>query len=132
VGEPRIAVDDYTGGVIVGLVIGEGSFTGDESHASLVVAMHVRHTELLEWLQQQIPGSELYGPYHHDGRDSMRWRVRGRPLQRFMTTFEKDIADLCPHVAGRIARMWDRYGPTLHLAGARAFPDALRRDRRHD
>lgn len=103
----------YERGVVVGLIIGEGSFTGDARKASLAISMHVRHRELLEWLADRVPASRLYGPYHHSGRHFMRWMLRGRGLADFVDEIEPDIQALCPHVASRIAEMRNRYGLTM-------------------
>lgn len=113
-----MALTGYDRGVVVGLVIGEGSFTGDGRKASLAISMHVRHRDLLEWLTEQVDGSRLYGPYHHSGRHFMRWMLRGPALAAFVDEIEPDVRGLDTHVASRIADMRERYGPRLrHTAG---------------
>lgn len=102
-------------GVIVGLVIGEASFTGDGKQAQLAVAMHVRHERLLTWLAESVPGSRLYGPYHHASRHFYRWMARGPALAAFLEDYEEDIRALDDHVAGRIDEMRERYGPGLRI-----------------
>jgi hypothetical protein len=102
-------LSDFDRGVIVGLVLGEGSFSGDGRAPSLTIGMHVRHRELLEWVRDRLPGAMLYGPYHHAGRDFFRLLVRGPALRHVLARFDDDISRLCPHVAGRIERMRERY-----------------------
>lgn len=102
-------------GVIVGLVIGEASFTGDGKQAQLAIAMHVRHERLLTWLASVVDGSRLYGPYHHSNRHFYRWMARGPALAAFLDEYEDDIRAIDDHVAGRIDEMKERYGPTLRV-----------------
>ena len=111
--ETRETLSDYERGVIVGLIIGEGSFTGDGRRPQLAIGMHVRHEHLLRWLVEKVPGSRLYGPYHHGGRDFMRWMLRGRALRAFLPTIEGEIAALCPYVAERLALVKRRYPTEL-------------------
>ena len=47
--------DPFDRGLIVGLVIGEGSFTGDGKQAQLAISMNVRHERLLEYLRDAVP-----------------------------------------------------------------------------
>ena len=67
-------------GMIVGLLIGEGSFGGDGRKPQITLRMHVRHESLLRWLEERVAGSRLYGPYHHGDRDYFQWMVRGPAL----------------------------------------------------
>lgn len=107
--------DPFDRGLIVGLVIGEGSFTGDGKQAQLAISMNVRHERLLEYLRNVVPGSKLYGPYHHSGRHFYRWMARGPALAAFLTEYEDDIRRVDDHVASRIDEMQARYGPNLKL-----------------
>ena len=66
--EPSERLDDYSLGVLIGVLIGEGHFGGDGVRAQVTVRMHVRHERLFRWLERVVPGSRLYGPYDHGGR----------------------------------------------------------------
>jgi hypothetical protein len=46
--------------------------------------MHVRHEELFTWLERSLPGSRLYGPYSHGGRNYFQWMSRGNHLREVM------------------------------------------------
>jgi hypothetical protein len=109
------ALDPLDRGIVVGLVVGEASFTGDGKQAQLAISMHVRHERLLQWLADVVPGSRLYGPYHHSNRHFYRWMVRGTALADFLAEYEDDIRRVDDHVASRIDEMRDRYGTALRL-----------------
>ncbi len=100
---------DYERGVVTGLFIGEASFTGDGREPAVAVKMHVRHTELLQWLAGQMPGSRLYGPYAHEGKDFMGWMARGHCLRTVVMPQLQGVWRLCPHVGARIERMEQMY-----------------------
>lgn len=102
-------------GLVVGLVVGEGSFTGDGKQAQLAISMNVRHEQLLRLLAELVPGSKLYGPYHHASRHFYRWMVRGPALADFLSEYEEDLRRVDRHVAGRIDEMQERYGPQLRI-----------------
>jgi len=100
---------------VVGIIVGEGSFTGDGKQAQLAVSMHVRHERLLRLLADLVPGSKLYGPYHHSSRHFYRWMARGPALAAFLDEYEDDLRRTDDHVAGRIDEMRERYGPGLRI-----------------
>ena len=43
-------------GVVVGVLIGEGSFGGDGKQPQITLRMHVRHEALFRWLIERSPG----------------------------------------------------------------------------
>jgi hypothetical protein len=96
---------DYERGMVTGLFIGEASFTSDGHGPLIAVRMHVRRTQLLEWLHGTFPRSRLYGPYHHDGRHAMVWLARGKCLVEDVMPQLSGVERLCPHVADRMERM---------------------------
>jgi hypothetical protein len=67
--------------LLVGLLVGEGSFGGDGRAPQVTLRMHIRHEALFEWLVETFPGSKLYGPYHHGGRSYYQWMARGEYLR---------------------------------------------------
>jgi hypothetical protein len=68
-------------GFFLGLLVGEGSFGGDGRQPQITLRMHVRHADLFARLTELVPGSRLYGPYHHGGRHYHQWMVRGPALR---------------------------------------------------
>jgi hypothetical protein len=72
-----VELSAYDRGVLVGLLIGEGSFGGDGKRPQVVLRMHTRHEALFHWLMERFPRAKLYGPYHHDGRSYYQWMARG-------------------------------------------------------
>jgi hypothetical protein len=104
-------LSDFERGVVVGLLVGEGSFGGDGKQPQVTLRMHVRHQALFQWLVARFPDSRLYGPYHHGGRSYYQWMARGRVLVRdLLPLLERELnAGLDGHAAGRFATMCERY-----------------------
>jgi hypothetical protein len=98
-------------GVIVGLLIGEGSFGGDGRQPQVTLRMHVRHEALFHWLLERLPDSRLYGPYHHGGRSYYQWMARGTVLVRdLLPLLEAEVGPgLDGHAAARLDAMRVRY-----------------------
>ncbi len=97
--------------MVVGLLIGEGSFGGDGKQPQVTLRMHVRHESLFRWLVERFPDSRLYGPYHHGGRSYFQWMARGRVLVRdLLPLLESELHDqLDDHAAARLTSMTKRY-----------------------
>jgi hypothetical protein len=115
-------LSDFDRGVIVGLLIGEGSFGGDGKQPQVTLRMHVRHEALFRWLVDRFPQSKLYGPYHHGGRSYFQWMARGRTLVHdLLPLLEKELhRGLDGHAAGRLQTMVDRYGAFIERERSRA------------
>lgn len=92
-------VTEFEEGVLVGLLIGEGSFGGDGRQPQVTLRMHARHAALFRWMERTFPGSRLYGPYHHGGRHYYQWMARG--------PFLRDV--LLPLLERRLSRELDDY-----------------------
>ena len=75
-------LSDFDRGVVVGLLVGEGSFGGDGKQPQITLRMHTRHEALFRWLIERFPATRLYGPYHHGGRSYYQWMARGTVLVR--------------------------------------------------
>lgn len=105
----QAGLSDFERGVVTGLIIGEGSFTGDRKDAELVIKMHVRHEALLRWLHRLFPRTRLYGPYNHAGRRYFMWIARGRALVEDVLPELIAINELDDHVAARMKAMIRRY-----------------------
>src|SRR5438309_11986496 len=98
-------------GILVGVLIGEGSFGGDGKQPQVTVRMHVRREALARWLADRVPDSRVYGPYHHGGRSYVQWMARGRALVNgLLPLLEGEISpQLDAHAATRLAAMTERY-----------------------
>jgi hypothetical protein len=104
-------LSDFDRGMIVGLLIGEGSFGGDGKQPQVTLRMHVRHESLFHWLVERVPDSRLYGPYHHGGRSYYQWMARGRVLVRdLLPLLEAELATGPDgYAAERFEQMRERY-----------------------
>jgi hypothetical protein len=104
-------LSDFERGVVIGLLIGEGSFGGDGKQPQITLRMHVRHEKLLRWLSERFPRSRLYGPYHHGGRSYFQWMARGVVLVEDVLPVLQPILDggIDSHAASRLSEMIDRY-----------------------
>jgi hypothetical protein len=105
-------IDPFEEGFLVGILVGEGHFGGDGKQAQVTLRMHVRHERLFNWLQEKIPGSKVYGPYHHGGRHYYQWMARGRVLrEELLPILLRRLPMLDEHVQDRINSMISRYLP---------------------
>ncbi|MGA2469617.1 MAG: hypothetical protein ABSG64_02870 [Solirubrobacteraceae bacterium] len=102
-------------GVIVGILIGEGSFGGDGKQPQVTLRMHVRHETLFRWLVARIPRSRLYGPYGHGGRSYYQWMARGVVLvEDVLPLLERHLSsELDDYAAGRLGDMRQRYAEQI-------------------
>ena len=112
-----VELSDFDRGLLIGLLVGEGSFGGDGKQPQVTLRMHVRHEAVFMWLTERFPRSRLYGPYHHGGRHYYQWMARGEALVEDLLPFlvpdeigvfdghaAQRIADMCNGYAGYIAR----------------------------
>lgn len=101
----------FTSGLLLGLLMGEGSFGGDGKQAHVTLRMHVRHEPLFRWLALTIPGGKLYGPYHHGGRHYYQWMARGEVLKNVLIPLLDSLpfSKLDPHSYARYQKMKDQY-----------------------
>ncbi len=106
-----LALSDFDRGVIVGLLVGEGSFGGDGKQPQVTLRMHTRHEALFHWLVARMPDSRLYGPYHHGGRSYYQWMARGQTLVRdLLPLLENTLTpEIDGHAAERFRLMCERY-----------------------
>lgn len=97
-------------GILLGILIGEGHFGGDGRQAHITVRMHSRNRPLFEWLLQVVPGSRLYGPYRHSGRDYCQWMVRGPALRELLTVLDRlPLKEISPQTYARYRQMKENY-----------------------
>jgi hypothetical protein len=104
-------LSEFERGVVVGLLVGEGSFGGDGKQPQVTLRMHTRHEALFQWLMQRFPDTRLYGPYNHGGRSYFQWMARGTALVRdILPLLERELTgDLDGHAAARLDAMRERY-----------------------
>lgn len=76
-----LAMDEFGLGYAMGIIVGEGSFTGDRLQPSLEVKLHRRDIEPLEHLQRTL-GGRIYGPYARGSRNHYSYMLRGRDLRQ--------------------------------------------------
>lgn len=107
-------------GLLVGILIGEGSFGGDGKQPQITLRMHVRHEVLFRWLVERFPRTRLYGPYGHGGRSYYQWMARGVALiEDVLPIFDQvDLESLDAHAASRLAEMRSRYAAYIERARA--------------
>jgi hypothetical protein len=119
-GPPQLS--EFDRGVVVGLLIGEGSFGGDGKQPQITMRMHVRHEALFTWLIERFPSTRLYGPYHHGGRSYYQWMARGTALVRDVLPVL--LAGLTPdvdgHACARMQEMIERYAGYIERERRRA------------
>jgi hypothetical protein len=116
------ALSDFDRGVVVGLLIGEGSFGGDGKQPQVTLRMHTRHEAVFNWLLDRFPDSRLYGPYHHGGRSYFQWMARGRTLVRdVLPMLEEELhGGLDGYAAERLEQMLERYAGYIERERARS------------
>jgi hypothetical protein len=105
------ALSAFERGVVVGVLIGEGSFGGDGKQPQVTLRMHVRHEVLFRWLIARFPRSRLYGPYGHGGRSYYQWMARGDALVEDVLPVldAAGLGELDGYAASRLAEMRERY-----------------------
>jgi hypothetical protein len=110
-----VDLPDFERGVLLGVLVGQGSFGGDGKQPQVLLRMHVRHEALLRRLEEWVPGSRLYGPYDHGGRRYFQWVVRGAPLaEQLIPLLDAELTpDLDAHAHQRYRTMRDRYADVL-------------------
>jgi hypothetical protein len=120
----RPVPDDFSLGLLAGLLIGEGHFGGDGHQPHVTLRMHVRHEAIFRWLERTFPGGKLYGPYHHGGRHYYQWMARGAYLRDFLMPLLESLLspDIDEHSFNRFCRMRDSY--TSRLARSRRTSSA--------
>ena len=114
-----VSEDQFSLGVLLGVLVGEGSFGGDGRQPSITVRMHTRHEALFRRLVEIVPGSRLYGPYHHSGRSYFQWLVRGPALRALVPILDRHLTPAVDeHAYERYVRMKNAYRIALRLGAA--------------
>ncbi|TMK39177.1 MAG: hypothetical protein E6G56_12460 [Actinobacteria bacterium] len=120
--EPSPPLTELERGILVGVLIGEGSFGGDGRQPQVTLRMHVRHEALFRWLTERFPRSRLYGPYGHGGRSYYQWMARGPALVHDLLPVIEEVLDerLDAHAAARLEAMKARYADYIERVRSRA------------
>jgi hypothetical protein len=107
--EPQLT--PFERGLLVGVLIGEGSFGGDGKQPQVTVRMHTRHEALFQFLMRLFPRTKLYGPYHHGDRSYYQWMARGPALVHdVLPVLEESLRpEFDGHAAERYAAMTTKY-----------------------
>jgi hypothetical protein len=121
----RVSLDEFDCGVVIGVLIGEGTFGGDGRQPHITLRMHVRHEPLFRWLVDRFPRTRLYGPYTHGGRSYFQWMARGPALVHdVLPILEQRLRhDLDSHAAGRLEAMCERYASYIERERRRGSRD---------
>lgn len=113
---------EFEQGLVIGVLIGEGSFGGDGKQPQVTVRMHTRHQALFELLMRLFPRTKLYGPYHHGDRSYYQWMARGQALVEDVLPMleQSNLADYDGHAAARFDEMTKKYADYIARVRARA------------
>jgi hypothetical protein len=105
-------LSDFEKGLILGVLIGDGHFGGDGQQPQITLKMHVRHEQLLQWINDRIRWSRLYGPYHHDGRHYLQLMIRGPALRSELAPllYALPWSQIDDHSYARFVAMLEKYG----------------------
>ena len=81
----------WTRTALIGLIVGEGSFTHHDKMPVISLRLHEDDPQPLLALQREF-GGELHGPYSYRGADgttrrSRQWYLRGRALEERLSDF---------------------------------------------
>ena len=113
------SVNSFELGYAMGLIVGEGSFTGDRQQPSLELKAHRRDIEPLEHLQRVL-GGRIFGPYDHGGRNLYAYMLRGRELKDAVPVLHEHLPDSWKRVQfdawrTKYATFFDRPQPSREL-----------------
>jgi hypothetical protein len=100
---------DFERGLVVGLLMGEGSFGGDGKQPQITLKLHVRRERVLRRLVELFPRTKLYGPYSYGDRQFFQWMARGRALVEDVLPVLDSVDDWDDHAAERLRVMRERY-----------------------
>jgi hypothetical protein len=118
------SLSEFEKGLILGLFIGEGHFGGDGRQPQISLKMHVRREPLLQWLNNRIRWSRLYGPYHHDGRHYLQLMIRGPALRSELAPmlYRLPWQKIDEHSYARFLSMLEKYGALDEVVSRSSSP----------
>ncbi len=79
-------------GYLTGLVVGEGSFTGDRHQYYLTIKLHESDIQPLLTVKNLL-GGRIYGPYENDGRRFWVYRIRARQIRAHLRLFYERLPE---------------------------------------
>jgi hypothetical protein len=85
-------VHEFDIGYIMGLVVGEGSFSADRQQPFLQVKTHARDPFPLRYVADRL-GGRVYGPYRHQTRHYYTWMLRGPELRAALPLFRQYLPE---------------------------------------
>lgn len=117
-------ITEFDRGLVVGLLIGEGSFGGDGKQPQVTLRMHVRHEAVFRRLMEIFPRTRLYGPYSHGERSYYQWMARGQALvEDVLPVLEAGLGpELDAYAWARFEQMRDRYAGFIARIRSRGSP----------
>ena len=83
-------MEQFALGYAMGLIVGEGSFTGDRQQPSLEIRMHRGDLEPLENVRRVL-GGKIFGPYAHGERRQYVYMLRGRELKEALAILQEHL-----------------------------------------
>ena len=105
-----MALTDFDLGYIMGLMIGEGSFTGDKEQPALQLRLKEDDPEPLKRLNRLLGGS-IYGPYNHSERRYYVWMLRGAALWKATELFYQHLPN--SRKRRQFLEWWQKYAHKL-------------------
>ncbi|MBV9879628.1 MAG: hypothetical protein JO180_03990 [Gemmatirosa sp.] len=85
---PPPRTDPFYLGYAMGLIVGEGSFTGDARRGALSLKLHQRDPGPFQLLRYVL-GGRVYGPYTHSNRHYALYQLRGADLEAALPLFDR-------------------------------------------
>ena len=105
-----MALTDFDLGYIMGLMIGEGSFSGDKEQPALQLRLKEDDPEPLKRLNRLLGGS-IYGPYNHSERRYYVWMLRGVALWKATELFYQHLPN--SRKRRQFLEWWQKYAHKL-------------------
>jgi hypothetical protein len=102
-----MALDAFDLGYLMGLAVGEGSFTGDKQQPAFQLRMTEEDPEPIRRVNRLIGGS-VYGPYNHSERRYFVLMLRGPALWRATTLFYEAFSGMVAEIPGETASVATR------------------------
>lgn len=115
---PADKLSDYERGIIAGVLITAGTFSGDKTRG--VLSMRTADRARAE-LMQKLMGGTVNGPYAASGHSSQvyTWLLGGPSLVQWTPFFEQ-------HLIGDQLNKYTQWRAKYHSPGARATPPSQR------
>ena len=101
---------DFDLGLLMGLVIGEGSFTGDKAQPAFQLKFKDDNPEPIRRVHRLVGGA-LYGPYNHSDRSYYLLLVRGPALWNLSKLFLEHLPNCKKR--NQMLEWWQKYQDKL-------------------